>query len=280
MPRPRAGADGRSSSRRSGPSFRQTLLEGKADAEVLLEPAAHLAADLVDARDQALLLFKLLEIDRKLLPAAPWRPTRIARSAIVSGANSEFLVTKTEGMGTGESFRRLPVGDRGCATVSGTWRNPAAMSWCGSAPAPSVSSCRAVVGSTCGRRFPCRATRERVGTLRRRTGLRDRDRPGEASPEGGQVGRAPKPLFAGVREMRDRLHHVHRIRVGPRDDPRPVLAQVAGGAGVQALQIRRAAWPSPRTRGREMSTWGPVESWDAISSNAASPSPNFSRKPP
>ncbi len=77
-----------------------------------------------------------------------------------------------------------PGPDRGGATASGTWLPPAAVSWCGSAPAPSVSFWRTVAGSTCGfRTGPPGNGSARSGSPTRRSG----------SPSRSLAGRTPKP---------------------------------------------------------------------------------------
>ncbi len=68
--------------------------------------------------------------------------------------------------------------------ASGTWLPPAAVSWCGSAPAPSVSFWRTVAGSTCGfRTGPPGNGSARSGSPTRRSG----------SPSRSLAGRTPKP---------------------------------------------------------------------------------------
>ena len=191
-----------------------------------------------------------------------------------------FLVTETEGAGTGEPFRQFPVadgdcliGDRGCSTASGIAHVAAA---------GGHVMVRASTGSLHfllpgGHRFDLLAAvsgLDRPGSVAswdvatdgngpvasvdgrvrvvRKSDAAIQDRAGKAAPEGGQGWQEPEAAVTGVRQACDRLHDVPCVRVHPGGGSRLVPAQVAGGTGVQAFQVGRAAGASSEARRRKL----------------------------
>ncbi len=162
----------------------------------------------------------------RLRTAPAWRSARSTGSLwrvhcsmrLPSPVCDPVVVTGTEGVGTGESFRRFPVaagdpltGDRGCATASGI----AHLAASGGRVMVRVSTGSLSFVLVDGRRFDLRkavSAPDRPGAGRRDQEVRrgDRDRPREASPEGGQE-RQNSEAAAGGRTPPTR-HAASRIR--------------------------------------------------------------------
>ncbi len=122
-----------------------------------------------------------MDDDRELLPSLfpPGREALAAETGALKGRRRDKSPV---------ALKKLPRQVRTVAArrppASGTWLPPAAVSWCGSAPAPSVSFWRTVAGSTCGfRTGPPGNGSARSGSPTRRSG----------SPSRSLAGRTPKP---------------------------------------------------------------------------------------